>query len=80
MLVLARRVNEKLIIGDKKVTVLDIGCDSFRLSVDGTEAVTVPKRRRISLADDISISLEKVNSGQVKLGIVAPEGEKVYRA
>ena len=79
MLVLSRRVGESLIIGDKKVTVLDIGDDSVLLSIDGSEAVTVSKWKRISLADSTSISLEKVNSGQVKLGVIAPDGVMVSR-
>lgn len=79
MLVLTRRVGENLIIGDKKVAVLEICEDSVQLSIDGSEAVTVSKWKRISLADDISISLEKVNSGQVKLGVVAPDGVVVSR-
>ena len=80
MLVLTRRLEESLLIGDDiKVTVLTIGKKQAKLSVNDSEGVTLDLQETITIKDDITVKLVKTDKSQVKLGIEAPEGVTINR-
>jgi len=80
MLVLARRQDESLIIGDDiKVTVLTIDKKLVKLGVNDSEGVTLNLQESISIRDGITVKLVKTDKTQVKLGIEAPADVTINR-
>ena len=80
MLVLARRKDESLRIGDDiKITVLNIGKKQIKLCVNESEGVTINLQESISIRDGIIVKLVKIDKTQVKLGIEAPEDITINR-
>ncbi len=80
MLVLARRLDESVIIGDDiKLTVLNIDKSQIKLSVNDSEVVTLDLQETITIKDGITVKLVKIISNQVKLGIEAPEDVTINR-
>jgi len=85
MLVLTRRLDESLLIGDDiKITVLNIGKNQIKLGVNDSECVTIKLKENLSIRDGITVKLVKTDKSQVKLGIEAPGGviinrEEVYK-
>ena len=80
MLVLTRRLNESLLIGDDiKITVLNIGKSQIKLGVNDSEGVTLDLQETITIKDDITVKLVKTDKTQVKLGIEAPENVTINR-
>ncbi len=73
MLVLTRRLEESLIIGDDiKITVLNIDKSHIRLGVNDSDGVIINLQESVSIRDDLKIKVVKIISNQVKLGIIAP--------
>lgn len=80
MLVLTRRLGESLIIGDDiKITVLNIGEDQTKLSVNDSEGMALDLQETTTIKDGITVTLVKIDKAQVKLGIEAPEDVTINR-
>ncbi len=80
MLVLARRLDESITIGDDiKTTVLIIYKTQIKLGVNDSEVVTINLQESISIADGITVKLVKIDKTQTKLGIEAPEDVAIKR-
>ena len=57
MLVLTRRLEESLLIGDDiKITVLNIDNKQIKLGVNDSEGVTIKLKESISIRDDITVN------------------------
>ena len=80
MLVLTRRQDESLIIGDDiKITVLNIDTDQIKLGVNDSEGIALALQETITIKDGITVQLVKTDKTQVKLGITAPKDVTVNR-
>ena len=85
MLVLTKRSDESLLIGDDiKITVSNICKNRINLCVNDSLCVIVNLQESISIRDGIIVKVVKTDKAQVKLGIEAPEDvtfnwEEVYR-
>ncbi len=80
MLVLTRRLDESLIIGDDiKITVLTIDKTQINLCVNDSQCVIVNLQESISIRDGITVKVVKTDKAQVKLGIEAPAGVTISR-
>jgi len=79
MLELTRRLGESLIIGDDKITVLNITRDQIYLDVNISESLTINLQESVSIRDNITVTAVKIDKSQVKLGITAPENVTIKR-
>tara|TARA_B110000008_G_scaffold279562_1_gene327222 strand:- start:2906 stop:3244 length:339 start_codon:yes stop_codon:yes gene_type:complete len=86
MLILMRKVGEKLVIGDDlKVELIEVNMNSVRLGVYEVDEFSKPVfvNREVSqvleLFDDVTIHVLQINGRQVKLGIDAPRSISVHR-
>ena len=79
MLVLTRRQDESLLIGnDIKITVLNIDTDQIKLSVNDSEGITLDLQETITIKDGIKVTAKSIKN-QVKLGIEVPEDVTINR-
>ncbi len=80
MLVLARRQDESLIIGDDtKISVVKIDTDQIKLSVNDSPGVALDLQETITIKDGITVKLVIIDKTQVKLGIDAPADVTINR-
>jgi sRNA-binding carbon storage regulator CsrA len=80
MLVVARRPGESLLIGnDIELTVKEINSNHINLCVNNSGNITIDKWKSNIIADGVKITVEKINKGQVKLGVCAPESMAINR-
>ena len=79
MLELTRRLGESLIIGDDKITVLNITRDQIYLDVNISESLTINLQESVTIRSGIVLTAVKIDKSQVKLGITAPESVAIKR-
>ncbi len=79
MLILTRRLGESLIIGEDRITVLNITRDQIYLDVNISESLTLNLQQSISIRSGITVTVVKIDKSQVKLGITAPDNITINR-
>jgi len=82
MLIITRKLGEGLNIGKHLIiTILNIDYvdQQIKLGVNGSECITIDKRKSKVISDGITITVMRIGSKQVKLGINAPENMKIHR-
>jgi carbon storage regulator CsrA len=82
MLIITRKLGEGLNIGKHLIiTILNIDYvdKQIKLGVNGSECITIDKRKSKVISDGITITVMRIGSKQVKLGINVPENLKIHR-
>lgn len=83
MLVLTRKVRETVVIDDDiRLTVLDVSGYVAKLLVVTPERkyqISLRKEDTCAIAVDVKITLIKIQTDKIRLGITAPQKRKVHR-
>ena len=80
MLVLSRRKDESVMIGDNiEVKVLDIQKGQVKLGIEASRDVTLRRDESVMVGDDLEVKVLDIQKGQVKLGIEAPRDVTIHR-
>ncbi|MBS1257803.1 MAG: Translational regulator CsrA [Candidatus Scalindua arabica] len=79
MLILTRKLNESVVIGEDIITVLNINKCQIYLDVNISECVTINLKESVSIRENTSVTAVKIKEGQVKLGITAPDSVIIRR-
>ncbi len=79
MLVLTRRIGERLRIGDDIITVLNISKGQIYIDVNISESLAINLQETVSIRGGVTVKLVKADKTQVKLGIEAPADVTINR-
>jgi carbon storage regulator CsrA len=79
MLVLTRRIGERLRIGDDIITVLNISKGQIYIDVNISESLAINLQETVSIRGCVTVKVVKIDKSQVKLEIEAPADVTINR-